>query len=254
VARVKDTQPQPLELDRPRGIGELLALAISLFLRHSGLFLSVTLLVVAPVVVLVDGAWGGALRDGSDAHAGTGAAVVSGLLTSFAIPAFVTGLHAVIVRELGAGRVLGVAAALRAVAPRLPAALGAVALYTAGVAIGGVLLLLPGVWLSVRWYFGAQAAVLDGRSPAEALDASAQLTKDRWWRTAWALVAAGFLFGGIGALAREAAGAVHDGVAYVTLVTVIQAIALSLSALFGTLLFFALRAERVAEDPLVPAV
>ena len=245
--------PPPLDLDTPRGVRELLATTVALFLRHSGLFLSVTLLVVAPVVVLVDGAWGGALRDGPDADPSSSASTASVFLAALVIPPLVTGLHAVIVRELGQGRVLGVQAALRALAPRLPAAFGAVLLYSAGVFVGLVLFIVPGIWLAIRWYFAAQSAVLDGTRAAESLDASAALVKGRWWTTFLALVVAGLSFGLIGALARAAAGAVHEGVAYVTLLTVIQAVALSLSALFGTLLFFTLRAERGAPELVAPA-
>jgi hypothetical protein len=63
------------------------------------------------------------------------------------------------------------------------------------------------------------------------------------------------LFGGGGLLATTAAGLVHAGVPYVSLVVLIRAVHLSLSALFGTLLFFSLRARRRASaaEPAVPA-
>ncbi|HYV15416.1 MAG TPA: hypothetical protein VE972_05310 [Conexibacter sp.] len=238
----------PLDLKTPRGIGELLTTAIVLFLRHSGLFLSVTLLVVAPVVVLVDGAWGGALHDGPNAHPSSAASLVSAMFVAFVVPALVTGLHAVIVREMGEGHVPGVGEALRRVGPRIPAAMGAVVLYSIGVGIGFILLVVPGIWLLVRWYFAAQSAVLNGTGPQQSLEASAELVKGRWWTTLLALIAAGVTFGVVGALCRLAAGTVDDGVLYVTLLTVIQAVTLSLSALFGTLLFFTMRAERGALD------
>lgn len=237
--------PEPrLDLLRPRSVGELLSTTVALFARHSGLFLSVTLLIVAPAIVLVEGVWGRALRDGPHAHASSGASMTLTLLTGFAIPPLVTGLHAVIVRELGAGKVLGVGEALRSAAPRFPAAIGAVALFTACIVVGFVLLVVPGVWLSARWYFAAQAAVLEGTSPRASLVRSAALVDGRWWPTFGALLASAVTFGLVGALARAAAAAVHQPVAYVTLVTVIQAVVLSLSALFGTLLFFTRRAER----------
>jgi hypothetical protein len=75
--------PEPrLDLLRPRSVGELLSTTVALLMRHSGLFLSVT------------------------------------LLTALVIPPLVTGLHAVIVRELGQGKVLGAGEALRTAAPR----------------------------------------------------------------------------------------------------------------------------------------
>jgi hypothetical protein len=247
-----ETRPQ-LDLTRPRSIGELLSTTVALFVRHFGLFVSVTLLVVAPVVVFVDGVWGRALRDGSHAHAGTGASTASAVLASFVIPAFVTGLHAVIVRSIGSGTVPDVGRALRDVAPRLPAAFGAVALYALGTAIGFLLLIVPGIWIGVRWYFATQAAVLDQAAPSASLRHSAALVDGRWWEAFGALLTGGVLFGGASALAQAAAGLVHEGVAYVTLLTVIQAVALSLSALFGTLLFFTLHARRAAAQAPTPA-
>lgn len=237
--------PEPrLDLLRPRSVGELLSTTVALFMRHSGLFLSVTLLVVAPVIVLVEGVWGKALRDGPHAHPSGGAAAVLTLLTVLVIPPLVTGLHAVIVRDLGEGRVLGVGEALRLAAPRFPAAVGAIVLFAAGVMVGLLLIVIPGIWLSARWYFAAQAAVLEGTSPSTSLQRSAALVDGRWWATFGALVAAALTFGVAGAIAQAVANAVHQPVVYVTLLTVIQAVALSLSALFGTLLFFTRRAER----------
>lgn len=241
---------EPLDLSRERGVGELLATSVRLFAAHAGVFLSLTLLVVAPVVVLVGGVWGRQLRDGPHAHAPAGAGSVSFLLTVLVIPPLVTGLHAVVVRNLGAGSVPSVRAALRDAGPRLLPAIATVALGTIGVMIGFLLLVVPGIWIAVRWYFGAQVAVLEGAAPEQALRRSAQLTDGRWWATAGALLAASLTFGLAAAIAGLGAAAVHEGVAYVSLLTVIQAASLSLTALFGTLLFFSLRARDAA---LVPA-
>jgi hypothetical protein len=244
---------QQLDLSRPRSLGELLRTTVALFVRHSGLFMSVTLLVVAPVVVLVDGVWGRMLRDGPGAHAGAGASAVSALLTVFVIPPLVTGLHAVIVRDLGRQVVPGIGVALRELGPRLPAAFGAVALFASGAAIGFLLLIVPGVYLFVRWYFAAQAAVLDGTSPGDSLRASEQLVAGRWWPVFGCLVVSQLVFATAGALAVLAVRAIHDPALYVAVRTIVQAIGLSLTALFGTLLFFTLRADRTARETLLRA-
>lgn len=237
----------PLDLSRPRSVGELLSTAVQLFTQHAALFLSVTLLVVAPIVVFVDGVWGGALRDGPDYSPSTAAGATSALLTAFALPSLVTALHAVIVRDLASRTSVPTAGqALRAAAPRFPAALGAVLLSSLGIAIGLLLLVVPGIWLAVRWYFAAQAAVLDNTSPSASLDRSAELVEGRWWETFGALLLSAVVFGVGAATASVAAGVVESPVVYVALLTVVQAVALSLSALFGTLLFFTLRARRAA--------
>ena len=230
-----------LDLARARGVRELLATTVRLFGAHSGLFLSVTLLLVAPYVILVDGVWGNALHAGPDAHADASAGTASGLLT-FALPPLVTALHAVIVRALGAGELPSVGAALRASAPRFPAAVGAFVLYALALPCAFLLLIAPGVWFIVAGYFAPQAAVLDRRSPLRALERSAELVHGRWRRTLVALLAGWIASGVLDWLAMLGVRQVHDGVAYVTLLTVVQAVVLSLSALYGTLLFFTLRA------------
>jgi hypothetical protein len=235
-----------LDLARPRGVRELLATTARLFAAHSGLFLSVTLLIVAPYVILVNGVWGNALHAGPDAHADASVGWVSTLL-DFVLPTLVTALHAVIVRQLGAGVVPGIGAALRASVPRFPAAVGAVVLYALATIAGVLLLVAPGIWIAVACYFAPQAAVLDGLAPRRALERSAALVRGRWGQVFLALIVGWGTFTLLDAVAMLGARQVHDGVAYVTLLTVIQAVTLSLSALYGTLLFFTLRAARRPE-------
>jgi hypothetical protein len=233
----------PLDLETPRGLGGLLSTTLSLFGRHSGLFLSVTLLIVAPVTILVDGVWDRGLVSGPHGvRAGVAAAFVR-MAVTFVAPVLVTALHVVIVRQLGEGAAPGVAAALRSAAPRFLAAVGAVFLYTVTAVVGLVFFVLPGIWLLVRGYFAAQAAVMEGMGPSLAFRRSAELVNGRWWWTAGALLAVHVLLGLVFAPAGIAVRAVHSGVAYISLLTLVQALDLSLSALFGTLLYFSLRAR-----------
>ena len=103
VFRRVQEAPQ-LDLDVPRDAGDLIATTLVLFARHALLFLSVTLLVVGPLVVLVNGIW---LRDASL----TGPAQMFSRLRcwrpllAFLMPVLVTALHVMIVRDLGEGRV-----------------------------------------------------------------------------------------------------------------------------------------------------
>ena len=53
-----------LDLSRHRELGDLIGGTVRLFLNHLAVFLSVTLLIVTPVVLIVDGIWGRALADG----------------------------------------------------------------------------------------------------------------------------------------------------------------------------------------------
>jgi hypothetical protein len=93
-----------LDLDRPRTLGELVGLTFELFGRHLGTFLSLTLLVVAPVVILVDGVWGGYLADGGNADPSVAASGASLALGTVVIPPLVTALHVVVVQHWRAVR------------------------------------------------------------------------------------------------------------------------------------------------------
>jgi hypothetical protein len=233
-----------LDLGRHRTLGELLGTTFALFGRYTTVFTGVTALVVVPYVVLVDGIWGHRLAHGALAHASAAQQVASFLLGVFVVPAMVTALHAVIVRGLGRGEQPTVGAAMATAAERLWPAIGAVVLYTLVVALGLVLLVLPGIWLGVRCYFAAQAAVIDGEPPRSALGRSADLVQGRWWRTFGVLIVAGVVFSLVTLPLTIPIAFVHQGVAYTGLRAVEETIARSLTALFGTLLFFDLRARR----------
>lgn len=233
-----------LDLERHRDVGDLLSTTFGIFGSRLAVFLSVTLVIVAPAVILIDGIWGRALAEGRDADPSTAATVSSLLVGIFVIPALVTALHVVIVQRLARGEEPAVGDALRSAVGRFLPAVGAVVLYSLGVAVGLVLLIVPGIWIGVRWYFAAQAAVVDGLSPGQAVQRSAELVKGRWWPTFGRLVLAGLIFGLIGAVPIGLLELVEDGVVYVVGQILVQTVTLSLTALFGTLLFFDLRARK----------
>jgi hypothetical protein len=218
-----------LDLDVQRGVGELLGATFSLFARHALLFLSVTLLVVASMVVLVDGVWGRVLSDGPDAAIPVGPLAAGGVLT-IAVPVLVTALHAGIVWALASGGALTVREGLRVSVRRSPVAVVAAFLYTALTLVGFRLLIVPGIWVAVIGYFVAQAAVLERAGPIGAFKFSIALVSRRWWWTFGALVLGWLLFALTSGIARAAlGGAVESGVLF--------------TALFGTLLYFSLRAR-----------
>jgi hypothetical protein len=229
-----------LDLESPRTLGELVTLTFDLFGRHLAVFLSLTLAVVAPIVLVVDGVWGGYLAEGGDVDPPTAAAAASLALGVLVIPPLVTALHVVVVQALARGEEPTVGGALRSAATRL---IPAVAVYTLVVAAGLVALVVPGVWLAVRFYFCAQAAVVDGLGPADALRRSAQVVQTRWWRTFGYLLAFGLVVGAFGAVGGALAHEIDNGALFTIAWILVQTLTLSLSAIFGTLLFFDSRAR-----------
>jgi len=236
----------PLELGRPRELGELLSLAINLFTRHFSLFFTLALIVVTPYVLLIDGVWGRQLADGGDADAPLAAKAVSLALGTFLAQPLITAMHARVVLTLAEGRVPPLGDALRAGLRVFPAAALVVLMY--GLVVGvALLLVIPGVWLAVRWYFGAQAVVVDDRRGADALERSADVVRGRWWSTFGRLIVLGvvgfaiaLVVGGI----IQAIGEAADSPALYVVGSILgQAAAASFAALAGTLLFFDRRAR-----------
>jgi hypothetical protein len=252
----------PLDLTRRRDLGELLGVALRLWLRHLPVFAALAFIVVAPVLLLVDGLWAGTLED--DPFDADGAAapllpgVVSAVLQAVVVPAVVTAMHVVAVQDLARGRRPAVARSARAaLAVALPVAL-VVGLYTVAVGLGLLALVVPGVWLAVRWYFGAQAAVVDQARGTGALRASAELVRGRWWRVFGILLVLGVL----GSLAAVAAAALLGllvglaggaGAGFVVGNLLVQTLVVSWTALAGTLVFFDLRARQAPAWPAAQA-
>lgn len=161
------------------------------------------------------------------------------------IPALVTAMHVAAVVDLGEGRrpsmrrSLGVAARAG-----LPATL-VVAMYSVGVLVGVLLLVAPGVFLSVHWYFGAQAAVAEGRRGRGALRRSGELVGWRWGPVFGSLIVLGFLtavLAGAVGLVLDAALGDADAAQLAELIAA-HAVAVSFTSLVATLLFFDLRAR-----------
>jgi len=236
-----------LDLDLPRGAADLIATTLTVFVRHALLFMSVTLIVVLPVGILVTGVWAGGFADGGDADVPVAAGVAVGLL-AFLMPVLVTALHVIVVQELGNGHAPTVRKALLAAAPRFPRAIAAVLVYSVLCLVGFCLLVLPGIWVFVAGYFATQAAVMERRGPLAAFRRSSQLVDDHWWRTAGTLALGWVLLTVVFFPVGRALEAVDSGVLYVVLYTLVQVLQLSLTALFGTLMYFSLRARK--ERPL----
>jgi hypothetical protein len=152
---VEGRPPARLDLSRPRAFGELLRTTFEVFGRSSAVVLTGALLLITPVTLLVDGVWGRALAEGVDARPSNAVQLTSLGLRALLIVPLMTAVSALVVEELGRGSEPTLGGALRAAARRFPAVLGAVGLYVIGVSAGIVLLVVPGIWLLVLWYFAA---------------------------------------------------------------------------------------------------
>lgn len=110
------------------------------------------------------------------------------------------------------------------------------------------------IWLGVRLYFGAQAAVVERRRGPDALRRSSELVKGQWWRTFGVLFVTGFCAAVMGLAVGLGIGGplallTDLGVLLATATILGEAIAVSFTALVATLLFFDLRVRSLAQAP-----
>jgi multisubunit Na+/H+ antiporter MnhC subunit len=243
--------PAPgLDLGRPRDVGELFRDSVVLYARHFGLLLLIAVAVVAPVQMVVSGIGLEELtsayrEDSSLARTGIPAAVsflvTAPLITAatiFALGSLADGV------QPRAGRSLQ--EALDVFAPLF----AAVVLAAAGIALGLLAVVIPGVYLAVRWYFVTQTVVIDGLRGREALARSWDVVQDSFWRTFAILLLANLATAvpGILILSPLAAAAEAANREAVLLVGEIVAECLTTPfiALVTTLLFYDLRARKAS--------
>lgn len=67
---------------------------------------------------------------------------------------------------------------------RAPAVIGASLIYMLAFLVGSILLIVPGIYLSVMLAFAFYAAAADNKGPIESIKYSYGLVKGNWWRTA----------------------------------------------------------------------
>jgi hypothetical protein len=241
---------EPVILERRWDVSSLLGETFKLFFKHAPLFITVTALVAVPYVVALDLVMGDTGDDPTDID--WAAAVVPLVLGSTVVPALITSLHAVALLRMSEGERPSVGEAFSLAFARLGAVIGAILLYILVVALGLILLIIPGIWLAVRLYFSAQAAVIDGLGPRDALRRSAELVKDRWWITVGRFILAGIVFGLATIPLSVPLGLIDYGAVYIVLHCVVQTVNLSLTALFGTLVFFDYRGAKAGHGGFEP--
>jgi uncharacterized membrane protein len=123
----------------------------------------------------------------------------------------------------------------------------AVVLAAAGIALGFVALIVPGVYLAVRWYFVPQTVVIEGARGAGALSRSSQLTQGFWWRTFGLVLLANVAIAVPGLLLITPFTAIAESTDRAVWAVVGAAVTTSVTApfvaLFSTFLYYDLRAR-----------
>lgn len=96
------------------------------------------------------------------------------------------------VASIGTGEEIGLGTAVQNALTRLPGMLLMLILFGIALALGLVLLLIPGMILMVSLALCFNTALFDGKGPVQALSESHRLVWGNWWRTA-AILTVGFI-------------------------------------------------------------
>jgi len=237
-----------LELARPRDVSALFADSLGVYFRNARAFLPLSAAVVVPVHLVVDGVGMEELTSGYDSSPSPVETVIPTLVSFLVVAPLITAICIHALNDLASGERPRVRAALLTGLEAFAPIFFAVVLMGIGVAIGLVLLVLPGIYLAVRWYFVPQTVMIDGARGTGALDRSGELVRGSWWRTFGLIVMANLaailpallLVAPFDALADDSDRAVWSLVG--TMAT--ETISAPFVALFSTLLYYDLRARK----------
>jgi hypothetical protein len=170
-------------LEQPRDVRALLRDSFTVYLRHFGTFLALGALVVVPSQVIVGGIGLEQLTaDYDDTSPSWAETSIAAAVAYLVVAPLITAICVHALRSVAGGGSPGAREAIVKGFEAFSPIFFAVLLAAAGVALG-LLLIVPGIYLFVRWYFVPQAVVLEGARGTAALRASTRLVTGAWWRT-----------------------------------------------------------------------
>ena len=244
------TSPR-LDLGRPRQAGELLREALLVFFRQPGTLLGIGAAIVVPVELVVLGI---GLEQFTAPHSdkvSTAELSVSSAVSYFVVAPLVTVAVIKAVADIANGERAKASTSLQAGLDAFTPVFLAVALAALGTALGLFALILPGIYIFVRWYFVAQTVVIDGKRGPEALSASNEVTQGSWWRVFAIVLLANFLLAAVSLLllapVEAAAKAADRQLAVLAGTIVLDVVTVTYLAVLSTLLFHDLRARKARD-------
>jgi len=171
-----------IELERPRDAGGLLRDSLVVYVRHFWTFLALGALVVVPSELIVSGIGLEQLTSDYDSTPRFAEAAIPAAVSYLVVGPLITAICIYALRSVAAGGSTGAREAIVRGFESFSPIFFAVLLAAAGILLGAILI-LPGVYLFVRWYFVPQAVVLERTEGTGALRGSGRLVEGLWWRT-----------------------------------------------------------------------
>lgn len=249
---------------RPLSIGEILDVAIKIYLRNAWTLFRVVLVVVAPVEIVSALIQASAATNDSDrttlsSHdltlylSALSAATVLGLLAN----TVATGASFKAVADAYLGEQPTWRSSLRFAFARLHSILWITILGGIATVVGVIFCIVPGIYLWIAFAVAVPVLLTEGVKGTSALGRSRALVRGRWWGTFGVVllgtILAGVVAGAIGALAGFAAGSTDAGSVTGFLVNSVSGtlgsmISTPFTAAFLSVLYFDLRVRKEAFD------
>jgi hypothetical protein len=238
-----------IELERPRDAGALLRDSLVVYIRHFWTFLALGALVVVPSELVVSGIGMEQLTAGYDSTPGVAEAAIPAAVSYLVVAPLITAICVYALQSVAAGGKPRAREALVKGFESFTPIFFAVLLAALGILVGA-LLIVPGVYLFVRWYFVPQAVVLESAHGTGALRASGRLVEGSWWRTLGLILlvnVAGLLVAVVFAAPFTAAADSADRAIWAMIGQIVaSSVTQPFGALFSTLLYFDLRQRKRA--------
>jgi hypothetical protein len=238
----------PLELRRPREVGQLIGDGFSVWLRNFRAFFLISAAVVVPVELIVGGIGLGQFTAEYDSSPEAGEALIPRVTEFFVISPLVTAMSIYALLDIADGERPRAGAAIQRGLDVFAPLLLVILMFAAAVLLGLLALILPGIYLLVRLGLCIQAAVVEDKRGSDALGRSWQLVEGAWWRVLGITLVANLLASALSALvsAPLLAAADSTGEAVYQLIGQIVGGVLFVppAALITTLLYFDLRARK----------
>jgi len=238
-----------IELERPRDASALLRDSLLVYVRHFWTFLALGALVVIPSELVVSGIGLEQLSSGYDSTPSFAEAAIPALVSYLVVAPLITAICVFALRSVASGGKPRAREAIVKGFESFSPIFFAVLLAALGTLVGAILI-LPGIYLFVRWYFVPQNVVLEQAQGPEALRASGRLVEGSWWRTLGLILVVNVIALVVAVLigAPFTTAADSDDRALWALIGEIIAgsITQPFAALFSTFLYFDLRARKRA--------
>jgi hypothetical protein len=237
-----------LELRRTRDVGALFGDALAVFRAHAWLFITLSAAVVIPAELIVEGVGLGMLTSSYDSSPPLVEALMPTLVGLLVVTPIIAAICIYALHQIAAGERPSAGQVLVAGFEAFTPLFTAVALAIAGALLGLLALILPCIYLLVRWYFVPQAVVIEGARGPGALSRSGQLVDGFWWRTFGLVLLASIAIAIPGLLVTTPFDAIADSTDRAVWAMVGTAVASSITtpfvALYSTLLYYDLLARR----------